>query len=677
MHLRRVVPLALALLFLRTISGCEQEEAPTPSQPPAEGEVGAACTDSGHCKAGGCLTDVSFKEGYCYKDCKTDGACPDGATCHDYLNYKWCFDACEADSACRDGYVCDYGVCRPKCTRGQFCKSGDVCRDGRCKPPCKSDPDCGGDQRCQDGKCLPPCKTEDQCLPGFTCKPETGKCVAKPGKPLGQACRGDGECATGYCLPTRRICSVKCAGSEVCPGGYVCGLEKLDADRNNAFDGAEADCIPVAGKGVAGGACAKDGDCASSHCYYGFCMEGCAEAKNCQGLACMPVNLILDGATPPYRGCLPHAAVGTYTLGAFKAGEVKGFDLPPHATSFVLTTEVGSASEAGLVARLADPTGNVLVEPTGDSCKFYSSATRYYPAEQVANLYYPNVPTLKITPGIHTYQVVATKMDLPVTVKLTTKLGTAQKGTLNINWFFLNLQGTCIPGPTLNAATAATHAWFRTVGTNMRSILKNAGLTIGYETFHDLNSPALDVIEVPEQGQPRELQSLFASSRALALPSLNIFFVREIKSTTLGGMVLGISGGIPGPPGIHGTASSGIAMSMQTACLEKNSSYNPAHTLAHEIGHYLGLFHNQENIVNPGYDKDAKKVVCPCPCGPNLSCQYDIGASWCRGLDPLPDTDTSDKNLMFFAAESTEMFQGNQLSPQQIRVILNSPLAGF
>ena len=117
-------------------------------------------------------------------------------------------------------------------------------------------------------------------------------------------------------------------------------------------------------------------------------------------------------------------------------------------------------------------------------------------------------------------------------------------------------------------------------------------------------------------------------------------------------------------------------MSMKTACYEPYG-YNPAHTLAHELGHYLGLSHNQESDFVPGYSQSTNQVICPCPCGANLTCVSQAGKSWCRGQDHIPDTTTSSKNLMYWAAESTQMFDGNQLTAGQVRVMLNNTLVGF
>lgn len=671
--------LVVITLLSSVFTACGDD--PDPNQPPPPGAIGGACAEDATCKSGTCLQDPSFPGGYCLSDCKSGAeACQAGSTCINYLGYQWCFDSCTEDKQCRDGYVCDYNTCRPPCTRQDHCKVGERCSGGRCNAPCTTDAACTP-QRCQDGVCVPPCTKDTECLPGERCDTATGSCQAGTGKKLGEACTKPGsgpECATGFCLPTRKVCSITCKGSADCPvGSWVCGLEKLDNDLNGTVDGAVAACVPRKGAGGPGALCAKDDDCASEHCYNGWCLEGCAGDANCPaGQSCADVSLLLQAAVAKYKGCIPKASVGEMTLGTFTDGQLHGFDIPSTAQSFVLVTQLESPTEIPVVAQLSAPDSEVLFQ-NADQCDYYSQPNRYLYSEQISSALVPNTNAVKIKPGIYTYMLTSTKPGLPITVKLLTRTGKATSGKVDVNWVFLNLSGTCIPGGTLNATSAPTHGWFKTLRDNLRGILQKANLDLGQQTFRDLKSPALDIINMGNTDNG-ELGQLFATTKGLTGRAINIFFVRDIQvgGGSSGGIILGIAGGIPGPPGIHGTAHSGLAMSMQTACFEQYG-YNPAHTLAHEMGHYLGLFHNMESQTNPGYDEGSQQVLCPCPCGENLVCTFGPNSTkWCRGLDHLADTPTSqpDTNLMFYAAENTQDFSGNQLSPTQQRVMLDNPL---
>ena len=639
-------------------------------------QIGSACTADTDCTSGWCFTDPSFKDNYCSMlKCGKDTPCPEGSTCHAYKGHSFCLASC-SEGSCREGYVCDYKVCRPACKLDGDCQGSDKCMAGRCKTACKKDTDCTNG-RCQDGKCVGPCKADSNCLPGYSCDVKKGSCAPKKGVPMGGKCAKLAECATGYCLPTTKKCSILCNSTSQCPSAYVCGLERLDLDNNGTPDGAHTACVPIKGKGKVTQNCARDADCQSNHCYYGFCMEGCKTDKDCGSHKCSQVNLLLGGAIPKYKGCLPRSGTSFYSLGAVTPGKVMGLDIPPGAGSFTLTAQVGDTSVWPYITELKNPKGTVLTELT-TQCKEYAVPNRYNADAQVSTVLVPNNSGVKLEPGLHTYMLGITKSGLSPQVTVQLKMGQAQKGTIQLNWVFLNLASTCVPPPLLNSTSAKNHAWFSKLRNNLQSILLKAGITVSKETYGDLSDPSLDIVDL-SAGAPTELYKLFASSKGKQGKIVNIFLVREIKSASMGGTVLGFAGGIPGPPAIHGTAHSGVTMSMIGVCYEK-LGYNPAHTMAHEVGHFLGLWHNIERESYPGWSDTKKDVVCPCPCGKNMVCYKETsryGFQWCRGMDPISDTGQENDNLMYWAAESTQLFKGNKLSKGQIRAVLNNPLVGY
>jgi len=65
--------------------------------------------------------------------------------------------------------------------------------------------------------------------------------------------------------------------------------------------------------------------------------------------------------------------------------------------------------------------------------------------------------------------------------------------------------------------------------------------------------------------------------------SVNMFLVDSLFP---GSSIRGISRGLPGPPGLHGTSVSAVFVS--------RTGGNLGHVMAHEIGHFIGLFHTTE-----------------------------------------------------------------------------------
>jgi hypothetical protein len=150
-----------------------------------------------------------------------------------------------------------------------------------------------------------------------------------------------------------------------------------------------------------------------------------------------------------------------------------------------------------------------------------------------------------------------------------------------------------------------------------------------------------------------ELPGLFRLSAGAANRALNLFFLRDMEPRSGDGEPEAEAGGIPGPLGMHGTASSGIAIATN---MMAGDPERLGRTLAHEIGHYLGLFHTSEA---DGSAIDALSDT------PECRIARDVKAD---GLDVADCEGFGADNLMFWARTT-----GTVLTPEQ-RAVLRAAL---
>lgn len=182
-------------------------------------DLGTACSTTGNCGGGGCLTEFEsgFPGSYCtFVGCdptqpdESDG-CPGDGVCFDGEDFDLCFDGCEEDSDCPRSP--DYS-----------------CRDIDMDDPSR-------------GKaCVPSCMNDDACAndgvggaPDFSCNPGTGLCTYAFDEDLqGEPCEDEDDCPGGECLseaeagyPAGTCVSLGCRLSgtgpeQLCPPSGVC-----------------------------------------------------------------------------------------------------------------------------------------------------------------------------------------------------------------------------------------------------------------------------------------------------------------------------------------------------------------------------------------------------------------------------------------------------------------------
>lgn len=124
-----------------------------------------------------------------------------------------------------------------------------------------------------------------------------------------------------------------------------------------------------------------------------------------------------------------------------------------------------------------------------------------------------------------------------------------------------------------------------------------AGLSLGNVTYLPLDS-AFSIVNTHDQ-----YRALLASSVGTkGTPALNIFVINKFGAEF--GQAIGVAGGIPGSPTVHGTTMSGVAY------LPSGDPNYDVTVLRHEIGHLAGLFHTTE-FASEDTDPISDTVECP------------------------------------------------------------------
>jgi hypothetical protein len=151
-----------------------------------------------------------------------------------------------------------------------------------------------------------------------------------------------------------------------------------------------------------------------------------------------------------------------------------------------------------------------------------------------------------------------------------------------------------------------------------------------------------------------ELPGLFRLSAGAPGGGVNLFLLDDIEPRMLDAEPFAEAGGIPGPPAMHGTGGSGIAFA---ASMMVDDPAAFGRTLAHELAHYLGLFHTSEQdgrVLDELDDTEACRL------------EQDLDRD---GLQPADCTEHGLDNLMFWAKTTSTV-----LTEQQRERLAQSPI---
>lgn len=344
--------------------------------------------------------------------------------------------------------------------------------------------------------------------------------------------------------------------------------------------------------------------------------------------------------------------LGAGKTGVFGVSDELSFTVPKGTVSFVVVV-MGAPGFMYSLAKMVDPLGDELVVSSGDPTLCTLCKNRVAASEEVAAFLFPNTTTVNIVPGKYVYRVSSIELrgqgGLPKASDFTARVHFYQRqtyptsGVINLNFHLTGADG-------ITAATFADNEKVKRAIAEFKSVYAQAGITVGEIRVSDADADFQIVDSI--MGLDNKLSKLYESTSATT-DGIDIFLVSKIEpgiDGQDGGVILGIAGGIPGPPKEHGNGSSGVAV-----VVTKSHGYNGEFgaVMAHEVGHFLGLFHSSESPWTP--DPATGKQI----------------------HDPISDTPENDlTNLMFFAGDLfvSDQYAGNKLSTGQSYVLLRNPM---
>jgi hypothetical protein len=302
--------------------------------------------------------------------------------------------------------------------------------------------------------------------------------------------------------------------------------------------------------------------------------------------------------------------------------------------------------------KLYAPNGATWADPD-DANWFFDDAVRVIPSDSNAAILIPNTPDVDFIPGHYRVRLTAsiqqTKHEMrPLYVTLLVRYAIASRahGILDLVLHFTGAQG-------ITAATAPDHPALQQALQTMKDIYGQANITIGQIEYVDVNDPTLQTILLTgaECGLSEDFNDLIRHSSDGQKTGLHLLFIDRFEclgDNNTAKTLVGMSSGSPGIPLVSGIENSGVVVSL--AYLNK-SYQETAQMMAHESGHFLGLFHTKES-------KATTHIL-----------DLPMGELYDTITDTPNDPASARNNLMFWVLTTS-----TTLTPGQAYVLRRNPL---
>jgi hypothetical protein len=400
------------------------------------------------------------------------------------------------------------------------------------------------------------------------------------GAPDGEACGSDADCAGGTCIV-----------SEGWPDGYCTTVGC--AQRTDCARG--------------------EGDSVDNRCLRGrtadesICVRMCDSPDDCRkGYACSPLG---NGQSI----CYPDPSTPIEELEAYPFG-ITCQDNPGSQVTIRYTTQ--PTTRAYMVVPLARDRGTLqprsIALPSMQTINLRGANAFQLVASQLFGWLSPTIVpaapqfAAQLEAGQHSFLLNTNSASVCHYVLEESTPGT----TLDINVYLVG-----VPGVT--PQNVGNSAAFQKVFQTFNELYASAGVQLGQIRYYTLTEEEQAAYQIIRSEQ--DTAELVATSKLMenatrddAL-SLNVFFVRAMGGQLGRQGVLGISLGLPGPAGLHGTEASGVIFTSEymgqqfrdptTGQVVDGDAFTGI-IFAHEVGHYLGLFHTIDGDGGRGTSYD-------------------------------------------------------------------------
>jgi hypothetical protein len=614
---------------------------------------GAPCTSDAECLGGRCLTAaMGYPNGYCTTlQCSQEGCSGLSSQCFktqlEGKDLTACYELCNFDSTCdrgTEGYTCvqlqDTPVCMPP-------GATNAPAQGATGAACSTDLQCNG----ENGVCLTSffggyctqlgCDGGTECLSGSECVPfDAGEGAVPSTHGCVAPCTDDSDCRFAYscqnigdinaCLPQERdqaieprnpdgdddgaacVANINCSGGTCIreansgedishPGGYCTTRDcRQDEDCNG-----NAQCVPRQRSTTCLSTCEGDADCRSGY----SCRDIPLEGGETRGVCDSNIEAIVpevEGSSEIEVSCssatnidftIPEGALGFY-ISPFTSD---GQKIVP--TELVLPSgdRINIGRDYSFHAINPDLLGSMapMLFPATDDSRFrdafgggdYSLRTNTE-ANEICSVILPKL---------------------------------AEGTLLRVNLVLVGVSG-------LSASTAKTDRDLGQVLEIVRSIYTSMNIDVELTSVSDATDQVTAQYSVMRDFY--DVFNLVATSQspgpsAEESLSVNVFLIEDFQVSEAPGL-LGVSTGIPGMAGLHGNSGSGLVFS---AVSLGDDNRTLGQTMAHEIGHFLGLRHTTEHLgLEHDPITDTPECLFPdlgfiCPDAENFMFAYALGSN--------------------------------------------------